>query len=164
MLLKYHDITLYTHLRSLDIDVVHFATPWILTQFSRVVDFSLIYEFIEIILFEKDQLMALYMSVALLQHFRAAILTAHTIETIMPLLLKTLRVCSISELCKLYYESVALRSQTPLSFAILIQKLKINDPAIVISNEEMKELQDPDLNTFIVYPEELLLHQGLTST
>ena len=65
------------------------------------------------------------------------------------------------ELWKIYYESVAIRSHTPLSFAILIQKLKINDPATVISNEEIAELQDLELETFIVYPEELLLNQKI---
>lgn len=72
-----------------------------------------------------------------------------------------MKVTNIRELCQLYYESVAIRSRTPISFAILIQKLKINDPATVISNEEIKELQDLELETFIVYPEELLLHQNV---
>ena len=72
----------------MEIEVEAFATPWILTQFSRVVDFSLIYELIEIILFEKDQLMALYMSVALLKHFKSEILECDAIEMLLPLLQK----------------------------------------------------------------------------
>jgi len=74
MLLKYHDIELYNHFFNMEIEIEAFATPWILTQFSRVVDFTLIYELIEIILFENDQLMALYMSVSLLKHFKSEIL------------------------------------------------------------------------------------------
>jgi hypothetical protein len=74
MLIKYHDIELQNHFINSEIDLEAFATPWILTQFSRVVESSLIYELIEIILFEKDQLMALYMSVALLKHFKEDIL------------------------------------------------------------------------------------------
>lgn len=155
MLLKYHDIDLYNHFNNMEIQVEAFATPWILTQFSRVVDFTLIYELIEIILFERDQLMALYMSIALLKRFKAEILSSNAIESLLPLLQKRLKVLNIKELCQLYYESVAIRSRTPVSFAILIQKLKINDPATVISNEEIKELQDLELETFIVYPEEL---------
>jgi hypothetical protein len=70
MLLKYHDIELHNHFLSLEIEVEAFATSWILTQFSRVVSFSLIYELIEIILFEKDQLLALYMSISLLKYYK----------------------------------------------------------------------------------------------
>lgn len=161
MLLKYHDIEIHSHLHNLEIEIESFATSWILTQFSRVVDFSLIYELIEIILFEKDQLMALFMSVALLRRYKSEILELNSIETCLPFMQRKLRVCNIRELCQVYYESVAIRSQTPISFAILIQKLKINDPATVISNEEMRELQELELETFVVYPDELMLHSNL---
>ena len=69
------------------------------------------------------------------------------------------KVQNIWDLCQLYYESVALRSQTPLSLAILIHKLKINDSATVISYEEMRELHNFELDIFIMYPEEVLLNQ-----
>ena len=72
----------------MDLEIEAFATPWILTQFSRVVDFNLIYQLIEIILFENDQLMALYMSVALLKHLKEEILEWDGIETVVPLLQK----------------------------------------------------------------------------
>ena len=159
MLLKYHDIELYNHFKNMEVEVEAFATPWILTQFSRVVDFSLIYELIEIVLFEKDQLLILYMSIALLRNYKTEILQSNSLENLLPFLQRKVKVSNVRELWQLYYEAVALRSRTPLSFAILIQKLKINDPATVISNEEMRELQDLELETFIVYPEELLLHQ-----
>lgn len=161
MLLKYHDIEIYNHFRNLEIWVEAFGTSWILTQFSRVVDFKLIYELIEIILFEKDQMMTLFMSIALLKKFKSEILELDEMETLLPFLQKEVKIRHIRELCQLYYESVAIRSRTPLSFAILIHKLKINDPATVISNEEMKELQSLELETFIVYPDELMLHQKL---
>lgn len=69
------------------------------------------------------------------------------------------KVSNIRELCQLYYESVALRSQTPLSLAVLIHKLKINDHTTVISYEEMRELQNFELDIFVMYPEEVLLNQ-----
>jgi len=163
MLFKYHDIELYNHFINSEIELEAFATPWILTQFSRVVEFSLIYELIEIILFEKDQLMALYMSIALLKHYKSEIMQYKTIETLLPFLQRKVKIENIRDLCKLYYESVAIRSKTPISFAILIQKLKINDPATVISNEEMKELQSLELETFVVYPQELMLHQNIVT-
>ena len=163
MLLKYHDIELHNHFQSFEIEIEAFATPWILTQFSRVVDFSLIYEFIEIILFEKDQFMALYMTIALLKFYRSQILELDAIELLLPFLQRKLKISNVRELCQIYYESVALRSRTPLSFVILIQKLKINDRTTVISNEEMRELQELELETFVVYPDELLLHQKIVT-
>lgn len=163
MLLKYHDIELFNHFQNSDVELEAFATPWILTQFSRVVDCNMIYELIEIILFEKDQLMALYMSIALLKHYKTLILELNSLEELLPFLQRKLKIDNIRDLCKLYYESVAIRSKTPVSFAILIHKLKINDRATVISNEEMKELQSLELETFIVYPEEVKLQQGEVS-
>lgn len=163
MMLKYHDIELHNHFKNLDCEIEAFATPWILTQFSRVVDFSLIYELIEIILFENDQLMALYMSVALLLSFKNEILECDAIEMLLPLLQKRAKVLNAKELCELYYKSVALRSQTPLSLAILIHKLKINDHAAVISYEEMNELQTFELDIFVMYPEEVLCNQNKIS-
>ena len=161
MLLKYHDIEIYKHFTELEISVEAFATPWILTQFTRVVDFSLIYELIEIILFENDKLIVLFMSIALLKHYKIQILEWLWMEDLLPFLQRKAKIMNIRDLCKIYYESVAIRSQTPLSFAILIHKLKINDPAKIISNEEIAELQELELETFIVYPEELLLNQNL---
>lgn len=160
MLLKYHDIELHNHFWNLEIEVEAFATSWILTQFSRVVEFSLIYELIEIILFEKDQLMVLFMTISLLKHYKNDILKRNSIEVLLPFVQRKVKITNIRELCQLYYQAVAIRSKTPLSFAILIHKLKINDPATVISNEEMKELQNLELETFIVYPEEVLFHQN----
>ena len=161
MLLKYHDIEIYKHFNDLEVSVEAFATSWILTQFTRVVDFSLIYELIEIILFEKDKLIVLFMSIALIKHFKVQILEWSWMEDLLPLLQRKAKISNIRDLWKLYYESVVIRSQTPLSFAILIHKLKINDLAKVISNEEITELQELELETFIVYPEELLFNQQL---
>ena len=163
MLLKYHDIELYNHFNQMEVEVEAFATPWILTQFSRVVDFSLIYELIEIILFEHDQLICFYMSIALLKRYKGDILELGSIETLLPFLQRKVKIYTIRELCQLYYEAVSIRAKTPVSFAILINKLKINDPVVLISNEEMRDLQSLELETFVVYPEELMLHQGIIS-
>ena len=98
MLLKYHDIELYQHFKKLDIDTEAFATSWILTQFSRVVEFSMIYELIEIILFEKDKLIVLFMSIALLKHFKPQILKFKDMEFLLPFLQKKARISNMKEL------------------------------------------------------------------
>ena len=98
MLLKYHDIELYQHFKKLEIDTEAFATSWILTQFSRVVEFNLIYELIEIILFEKDKLIVLFMSIALLKHFKSQILNFKEMEFLLPFLQKKARISNMREL------------------------------------------------------------------
>ncbi len=63
-----------------------------------IIKSNLIYELIEIILFEKDQLMALFMSVSLLKHFKNEILELKTIEALLPFLQKKLKVDNIRDL------------------------------------------------------------------
>ena len=52
MLLQYHDIEMFQHLHSYDITPECFATGWIVTNFARVVNFELIHEFIDIVIYE----------------------------------------------------------------------------------------------------------------
>ena len=70
ILLKYHDVQLYNHLQRYNVKMQSFATPWILTNFSRVVSFPLIYELVEITLYERDELLALYFVVAILSIYK----------------------------------------------------------------------------------------------
>lgn len=51
-----------------------FATNWLLTLFTRVVDFSLIYELWEIFLFERDKYFIFFFAVALITINRETIL------------------------------------------------------------------------------------------
>jgi hypothetical protein len=52
LLLKYHDIEVYSLLKRFDIEPEAFATGWILTNFSRVLSFGIIHEMIDIVLHE----------------------------------------------------------------------------------------------------------------
>ena len=66
LLLKYHDIEIYNKLIDFEIEPEAFATGWVLTNFSRIIDFGLIHELIDIIIHERDHLFIIYMSVAIL--------------------------------------------------------------------------------------------------
>lgn len=44
-----------------------FATQWLITYFTRLTSFPLVYELLEIIIYERDQLLVLYFVIALLQ-------------------------------------------------------------------------------------------------
>lgn len=69
-LLMYHDKELYLHLKHHRIILEMFATSWLITLFTRIIDFGLIYELWEIFLFERDKYLIFYMTVAFLKIFR----------------------------------------------------------------------------------------------
>jgi hypothetical protein len=114
-----------------------FATSWLLTLFTRVVDFGLIYELWEIFLFERDKYFIFYFSVALLKNFRTELMKMDSIERIIKFASEEIKIKEFNTLCNVYYESVNVRSNTPLSFPILISKLGLFDPSTIISNEEL---------------------------
>ena len=66
LLLKYHDVELYRHIADKDVTFHTFGTSWLMTLFTRVVDFTLLYELFEIFLYERDELFPLFMPIALL--------------------------------------------------------------------------------------------------
>lgn len=123
ILLKYHDTQIYDHLQRYKIKLETFAPRWILTNFSRVVSFPLIYEFLEIILYERDELLSLYLVIALLHMFKNELLLCKSQEDILLMLYNVIKIDSAEKLAKLYYEAVRVRANTPISFAILVQKL-----------------------------------------
>jgi len=47
-----------------------YATSWLVTLFTRLVDFGLIYELWEIFLFERDRFLIFYLTVAFMKIFR----------------------------------------------------------------------------------------------
>lgn len=53
-----------------------------------------------------------------------------------------MRITDFDQLCKLYYEAVSIRSNTPISFQILISKLGLFDSDSIISNEELEIMEN----------------------
>lgn len=60
-----------------------FATSWLLTLFTRVLEFSLVYELIEIFLFERDRYLIFYLSIAIMKIFRSKIMAMNKFETLL---------------------------------------------------------------------------------
>jgi len=83
MILAYSDKELYTHLKRKKIIVEMYASNWVTTLFTRVVDFSLLYEMWEIFLFERDKYLIFYFAVGLLITHREEILQLNSIETLL---------------------------------------------------------------------------------
>lgn len=107
-LLRYHDIELYEHLAKYEIDPECYATGWVLTNLSRVISFSLSFELIDIIIHEKDQLLILFMCVALMKLFRQEVLATSCMEDCLSVMKRKLKVKTIKKLSQIYYEAVGL--------------------------------------------------------
>lgn len=107
-----------------------------MTLFTRVVEFSLVYELWEIFLFERDKYLIFYFAVALLTSNRDMILSLGQFEKVIKYLME-MKILDFNTLCNTYYESIHIRSNTPLSFPILISKLGLFESNTIISNEEV---------------------------
>lgn len=83
LLLQYHDKQLYNHLKTHKLILEMFATSWLLTLFTRVVDFSLVYELWEIFLFERDKYLIFFFAIGMLKSQRKAILKLNSMEKIL---------------------------------------------------------------------------------
>ena len=120
LLLKYHDSELYRHITEKEVTFQTFGTSWLMTLFTRVVDFALVYELFEILLFEGDELFPLFLPIALLVRNREAVLRCLDLETLIVQLQRNIKVSTAKELADLYFEAVRVRSNTPVSVAILV--------------------------------------------
>ncbi|CDW87634.1 tbc domain containing protein [Stylonychia lemnae] len=140
-LLQYHDKELYLHLKHYKIFFEMFATSWLITLFTRLVDFGLIYEVWEIFLFERDRFLIFYMTVAFLKIFRYQILKLTQFEKILKFLTSDIKIHDFDQLYNLYMECITIRSYTPLSFQIMVSKLGLFDSDSIISNEELEIME-----------------------
>jgi hypothetical protein len=157
LLLKYHDIELYLHFMKYKVDLEAFAVPWILTHFYRGVDFNFIYVLTKIFLHEKDELLVFYFFIALLKIYRTEVLGFKAFDKILKFYY-SIKIASISKLCDLYFYGIQVRSNTPKSFQILVEKLKANSnkPDRILALEEIDEIGNfQDYDTLPMYSEEL---------
>lgn len=53
-----------------------------------------------------------------------------------------MKVGDFEQLCKWYFEAVNVRSNTPISFQILVSKLGLFDSDTIISNEELEVMEN----------------------
>ena len=69
-----------------------FATSWLVTLFTRLVDFNLVYELWEIFLFERDKFLIFYMTVAFLKINREQILEIKSFEKLLKYLCSEVKI------------------------------------------------------------------------
>ena len=118
-----------------------YATSWLVTLFTRLVDFGLIYELWEIFLFERDRFLIFYLTVAFMKIFRYQLLKLNTFEKILKFLTTDIKIHDFDQLYNLYFECITIRSYTPLSYQILVSKLGLFDTDSIISNEELEIME-----------------------
>lgn len=97
LVLQYADRELHYHLKQKGVCIEMYAASWVMTLFTRVVGFDLIYELWEIFLFERDKYFIFYFAVAMVRLHRQRILSLKTFEA----LLKYLPTIAIPDFAKL---------------------------------------------------------------
>src|SRR3569833_933674 len=98
-----------------------------ITLFTRAVQFFLVYELWVIFLFERDKHLIFYFAVAFIKVNRDIILQLGSIEKLLQYFMKDLKIVDFADLARVYCEAVAIRSNTPISFTVLIKKLGLFD-------------------------------------
>lgn len=134
-----------------------FATNWVTTLFTRVVQFNLIYELWEIFLFERDQFFIFYFAVALLASHREYIILLTKFDALLKLLQKIF-IHDLVDLQETYRKAIEIRRIMPVSFQVMVQRLGIFTYNPIISNEELQLVEDTNLKEIMpIYSMELLV-------
>jgi hypothetical protein len=122
------------------------------------VEFGLVYELWEIFLFERDKYLIFYLAVGLLKTKRTEILGFNSMEKLIKYLSTECKIYDFSQLAHAYQISLLIRSHTPLSFPILVNKLGLFDPNIIISNEELEMMEGFNMTSqyMSIYTRELI--------
>ncbi|TNV83107.1 hypothetical protein FGO68_gene3020 [Halteria grandinella] len=142
MLLQYHDREVYQHLKQHKLVMEMYATNWFLTLFTRAVgDIALLYEVWEIFLFERDKYMIFYFAIALIQSQRQQILQLKQFEQLLKFLTVDLRMGDHSKLAHVYALAVNIRTNTPVSYSMMVSQLRLFAQDAILSNEELEMLE-----------------------
>ena len=156
LLLHYVDREIYSHLKRKKVVVEMYAPHWVTTLYTRVVEFSLLYELWEIFLFERDKFFIFYFAVALLISHKEEILKLNSMELLIAFL-AGIRIESFALLADTYFHAIQVRRNTPVSFQMMVTRLGIFDYNPIISNEELENIDKINqIEWMPIYPKELI--------
>lgn len=105
LLLAYTDMEIACHLRRKNIQIEMYAPRLVTTLYSRVVEFSLLYELWEIFLFERDKYFIFYFAVGMLMGFKDAILKQKSFEELI-VFLQGIKIDSYKLLADIYFHAI----------------------------------------------------------
>ena len=117
-----------------------YAPRLVTTLYTRVVDFSLLYELWEIFLFERDKYFIFYFAVGLLIGFKQEILKMQTFEQLI-IFLQSIKINSYALLADVYFHALQVRRHAPASFETLVASLGIFKYNPIIGNGELETIK-----------------------
>ena len=133
-----------------------------MTLYTRIVDFSLLYEVWEIFLFERDKYMIFYFAVAVMIVHREQILQLNSMEQLLHYL-QSITLENYALLAEAYFHAIQCRRNTPASFQIIVQRLGIFEYNPIISNEELEKIESFNLTEWMpVLVKEIVLGSQAT--
>ena len=89
-------------------------------------------------MFERDKYLIFFFAVGILRVFRNQLLAQDSIESLLKFATSNaMKINDLNILANVYYESVTLRSNTPVSFVKLVSRLGLFKADFIISNEEL---------------------------
>ena len=157
LLLAYTDKEISDHLRRKNIAIEMYAPRLVTTLYTRVVEFSLLYELWEIFLFERDKYFIFYFAVGILIGFKPEILRLQTFEQLI-VYLQSIKIESYALLADIYFHALQVRRHAPASFETLVASLGIFKYNPIISEGELDTIKSiHKVQIMPVYPRELLL-------
>lgn len=134
-----------------------YAAQWVMTLYTRIAEFSLLYEVWEIFLFERDKYMIFYFAVALMIVKREQILQLNDIGQLIGFL-SEMKIDNFQVLAEIYFHAIQCRRNTPVSFQILVSRLGIFEYNPIISNEELEKIESfSNIEWMPVYSKEVIL-------
>ncbi|KAL4504050.1 hypothetical protein ABPG72_022680 [Tetrahymena utriculariae] len=123
LLMKYHDPNLNNFLQKNDISPEIYAYPWFITLFSSKVELDIAFNLWDLFLIENDQLLILYISLALMIRSKKLIMSVD--PSVIPQTLSSLKIENLSDLKEIYAIALEIRKQTPISFSSRINQLNV---------------------------------------
>ena len=92
-----------------------YAPRLVTTLYTRVVEFSLLYELWEIFLFERDKFFIFYFAVAMMIAYKEEILAIDAFEKLI-VFLQGIKIESYQMLADVYFHAIQVRRHAPASF------------------------------------------------
>ena len=157
LLLKYHEPGIYNILDKYSVDPKLYGMKWFMTAFTSILKIDILYYFLDYLIQIADSSFLFYFFLATIKVNRKKILENENMMMHMEILTK-LNIDSISDLSDIMSIAMDLRKETPDSFQILINDLKIFQKNI--TTEELYNkyiLINPENKpTIPTYPMEIL--------
>ena len=153
-LLKYHEPCVYNYLDSFDIPHELYVANWVLTLRAQKLNLDILYNLWDNLIRINDPLFIHFILVALIKYKRELLINCDT--NLLLKLMVALTINSKDELDKIIKIALELRSNTPYSFRLLVDRigfLKINNKNIKKNFDKYKPESSPLLQ---IFPIELL--------